>query len=126
MDNKAIRPGGDAPMEITSGKPPLTVRYEPRTMTMHSVSGTELDTISSLGNSIHLTFFGVCVGAGIAFLSILLSVPDLGPRPHATFTFLAAGAGLFAVYFGARAIADYRAAKRKLKELKSGLTSRSE
>jgi hypothetical protein len=120
MDNDAIRSSSGLPMEIVSGMPPLTVRYEPRTMTMHSVSGTELDTLSSLGNSIHLTFFGVCVGAGIAFVSILLSVPDLGPRPHATFTFLAAGAGLFAFYFGARAVADYRASKRKLKELKSG------
>lgn len=120
MANEVTLPGSGS-VEIVSGKPPLTVLYAPRTMTMHSVSTEELNTISSLGNSIHLTFFGVCIGAALAFWSVLLSVPNMEPRPHATYALLFAASCLFSVYFGARAAVDYRRARKKLADVKNAL-----
>jgi hypothetical protein len=98
----------------------VTVEIIPRRLTVHYVSGSDLDTIASLGNSIHLTFFGLCSGAAITFWVVLKTANVTDPRTHADFIMLCAGAVVGAVYFGIRGIADYRRAKRTLKEIKSG------
>ena len=87
---------------------------------MHYVTNADLDTVASSGNSVHLTFFGVCAGAAITFWVVLKTANVTDPQTHADFVMLCVGSVVGAVYFGIRGIADYRRAKRTLKELKSG------
>ncbi len=85
---------------------------------MHTVTGQELDAVASLSNSVHLTFFGLCFGATIS-LSIVIStvsIPD--PKTYAAFMALTAVSVILSSYFGIRALIDYRASRRKLKEIK--------
>jgi len=49
-------------VELLSIPLPVTVQYTARTVMVHTVTSTELDTVASLSNSVHLTFFGVCFG----------------------------------------------------------------
>jgi hypothetical protein len=48
-------------VELSSIPLPVTVQYTARTVMVHTVTSTELDTVASLSNSVHLTFFGVCL-----------------------------------------------------------------
>lgn len=86
---------------------------------MHAVTEAELETIASLGNSVHLTFFGISFGGLIAFSIVLATLTINDPVPHATFVALTALSGFLTAYFGIRAAIDYRASRRKLHEIKS-------
>jgi hypothetical protein len=87
---------------------------------MHTVTGMELDTIASLSNSVHLTFFGVCLGAVVAFGIVLSTSKITDPIIHAGYIALLAVSAVGTLYFGIRALIDYKEAKRRLKEIKSG------
>lgn len=87
---------------------------------MHTVSGTELDTVASLSNSIHLTFFGVCFGASIAFTVVLTTVNVTQPKTFAGFVGALLVSSVLALYFGIRGGIDYAAAKKKVEEIKRG------
>jgi hypothetical protein len=87
---------------------------------MHTVSSTELDTVASLSNSVHLTFFGLCLGAIIAFGIVLSTSNITDAMIHAAYIALLAVAVIGALYFGVRALVDYKEAKRQLNEIKAG------
>lgn len=98
---------------------PVTVEFAPRTLRMHLVAESELDTIASLSNSIHIGFAGASVGSLIAFGIVLATVQLTDPLLHASFVGLTWISGVFTIYFGVRAYLDYRASKEKLNQLKS-------
>lgn len=102
---------------ITSGAN-LTIQYTSRTMNMVTISENELDMLVSLGNSTHLTFFGISVGALMAFAIELATAPMSDPFVHASFVALTGVSLLLTPYFGIRAILDYRSSRRKVREIK--------
>lgn len=87
---------------------------------MHTMSGMELDAIASLSNSLHLTFFGLCCGAAIAFTVVLTTISISDPKTYAGYVAALNVSGVLAIYFGIRGIIDYRAARKKLREVKCG------
>jgi hypothetical protein len=110
----------DMPAEILANSPtPLTLQYARRTLRMHSATEAELETIASLGNSVHLAFFGISFGAVIAFSIVLSTITISDPIPHATFMGMDWLSVILTFYFGVRAAVDYRSSRRKLKEIKS-------
>jgi hypothetical protein len=107
-------------IEISSSPIPLTVHYAPRTVMMHSLTETELDGVASIHNSVHLTFFGVCVGGLMAFGIALATLSIADPKTYAAFVALFAICILGSSYFGVRGVIDYREARRRLREIKAG------
>ena len=107
-------------IELSATPVPLTVQYAPRSVTMHTVSSTELDTVASLSNSVHLAFFGLCSGSVVAFGIVLSTAKINDPMTHAGYVALLAVSVVGTLYFGVRALIDYKEAKRKLREIKSG------
>lgn len=99
---------------------PLTVQYAPRTVMVHPVTGQELDTIAALSNSVHLSFFGLCAGAATAFAIVLSTSDTSNAVTHASYLALFAVSTVGTIYFGVRALIDYRASRRKLEEIKRG------
>ena len=87
---------------------------------MHMVSETELDTVATMGASVHLGFFGMGFGALIAFGIALLTIEIPDPRTYAAFVAMFAVSVVASLYFGTRGVLDYRAARRKLREIKWG------
>lgn len=57
---------------------------------MHSVTGPELDMVASLSNSIHLAFFGICIGAFISLAIVLSLTPIADPKLYASYVALTA------------------------------------
>lgn len=87
---------------------------------MHPVSSTELDTVASLSNSIHLTFFGLCAGSAITFAVVLTTATPTSDKVFAGYIAALITASVLGLYFGIRGIRDYIAAKNKIKEIKGG------
>jgi hypothetical protein len=87
---------------------------------MHPVSATELDTVASLSNSIHLTFFGVCIGSAITFSVVLTTANVTNDRVFAAYVAALIASSVLGLYFGIRGGRDYFAAKKKIKEIKEG------
>jgi len=113
MDDKPV------PTEISPSSPrSVTIYYEPRTLRMHQVTEAELDAVASLSNSVHQTFLGMAFGSLIAFAIVLGTVEIRAPLSHATFVGLTWISAVFTLYFGIRAVIDYKASRQKLKELK--------
>lgn len=115
-------PADDAVSDVFTDASPdnLTVRSRRRTLTMCSVTETELDTIAALGNSINLAFFGISVGAAVSFGITLKTVPIADPATLATFASFTALSSAGTIYFGIRSAIDYRAAQKKLNDIKKG------
>lgn len=100
----------------------LTVTCAQRTLRAVTVSELELDSVASLSNSINLTFFGICVGALVAFGIVLLTVSITDPKLYALFGALTFASTVAALYFGVRGALDYLAAQRRLRDIKAGLS----
>jgi len=98
---------------------PLTVQYATRKVMVHTLTSAELDGVASLGNSLNLTFFGLCAGALIAFGIVLSTGSPANPITHATYVALTSVSAMGTLYFGIKAIIDYRESSRKLKALKN-------
>ena len=120
MPDEILPPENDSPVRISPVPVPLTVEYVPRSMRMIPISSHELDNVASLGNSIHLTFFGLCAGAAIAFAIVLTTGNVTDPMTHAGYIAVLIASGVLSLYFGIRGVIDYRAAKRKLSDIKCG------
>jgi hypothetical protein len=99
---------------------PLTVEYAPRVLTMHTLTEVELDTVAGLSNSVHLAFLGISAGAFVAFVITLATVAIEDPRTAATLSALTGLSAVLSLYFGVRAITDFRSSRQKLAEIKRG------
>lgn len=119
-EQNLIPPPVDSPIRVSPIPTPITVEYVSRSMRMIPVSSDELDTVASLSNSINLAFFCLCVGAAIAFGIVLTttSVPD--PKVYASYVALLGASLIGTAFFGTKALSDFRAAKKKLGEMKRG------
>ena len=103
---------------ISSTPTPLTVAA--RSITMHSLSGTELDAVASLSNLINLTFFGICSGSTISFSIVLGTGSGLSASVHSDYVALTAVSALGTIYFGIRGLMDYIRSKREIQRIKRG------
>jgi hypothetical protein len=94
-----------------------TVEMVPGHLRMHTISEDKLDMLVSGTTSVHLTFFGICLGAVISF-GIVLYNGALDPTHklvYQCFLFLSA---MMAAYFGIRGGSDYISSRNKLNEIK--------
>jgi hypothetical protein len=94
-----------------------TVEIVPGHLKMHTISEDKLDMLVSGAASIHLTFFGVCLGAVIAFGIVLYNggLDQTHQLVYQCFLFLSA---TMAAYFGIRGGSDYVSSRNKLNEIK--------
>jgi hypothetical protein len=88
---------------------------------MHTLTETELDAVASLSGSVHLAFLGMSFGSFISFAIVLWTIEIRDSLQHATFAGLAWTSAILSLYFGIRAIIDYRTSRRKLREIKAGV-----
>jgi len=98
---------------------PVSVSYARREVRMHSVTDSELDSIASLGNSVEMTLFGICAGALITLLVTVLTVKIQSPLEFSAFISATIVSFLSTLFFGVRSRSSYKAAQRKLAEIKS-------
>lgn len=97
---------------------PVTLTYAKRDVTMYTVSGSELDTVASLGNSIELTFWGVATGAFISLLIVVTTGAFTSPVAFGGYVAATIVSGVGMLFFGARACLSFQGAKKKLREIK--------
>jgi hypothetical protein len=107
-------------VQVSSVPAPLTVQYASRTVMVHQLTNNELETVASISNSVHLTFFGLCTGGVISFGIVLAGSAIAEPKQIASYVALFAVSSIGSLYFGIRAVIDYRRAKDKLREIKRG------
>ena len=93
-----------------------TIKQSPRTLKVLRVLELELDAITSIGTSIHLTFFGISFGSLVSFSVVLGTVNTL-------LNWLAGmvwASAITSLYFGVLYFRDFRLARRKISDLKRG------
>jgi hypothetical protein len=78
--------------------------------------------VASLSNSTNLAFFGTSVGALIAFAIVLATVDIPDAKSYAMFVALTAVSIVTTLYFAVKAVTDYVTARRRLTEIKQGLS----
>jgi hypothetical protein len=94
-----------------------TVEVVPGHLRMHTISEDKLDTLASGTTSIHLTFFGVCLGSAVSF-GIVLYNGGLDPTHQLAYQCFLFLSGMMATYFGIRGGRDYYRSQDKLDEIK--------
>jgi hypothetical protein len=104
---------------VAGGSAPLTtITYARRNLTMRPITDAEIDALASLGNSIHLTFFGISFGALLSFVIVLTTNDVKDPRWFAAYVAMLGVSILGAAYFGVRSVVDYLSQQNKVKEIK--------
>src|SRR5256885_224246 len=98
----------------------VTVVYMPRTFPLHTVSSSELDSLASGAQSVHLTFLGLSLGISVTVGITLLTVDIASAKIYASFVGTLVVSVLSDLYCGVRALLDVRDARRRLDEIKSG------
>jgi hypothetical protein len=95
----------------------FTVEIVPAHLRMHTISEDKLETLISGNGSIHLTFFGICLGAAISFGVVLYNggLDSIHGLVYESFLLLT---GVMATFFGIKGGRDYLRSKAKLKEIK--------
>jgi hypothetical protein len=95
---------------------PFTVELVPAHLRMHTISEDKLEALISGNGSIHLTFFGICLGAAISFGIVLYNggLDSIHGLVYESFLFLT---GVMATFFGIKGGRDYLHSKAKLKEI---------
>jgi hypothetical protein len=119
-DEPQVQPQNPVALSSNAGQS-YTVEFVPGHLRMHSISEDKLDMLISGTTSIHLTFFGICLGAAISFAVVLYN-GGLDPNHkivYESFLFLS---GMMGAYFGIRGGSDYSRSQKKLNEIK-GLKS---
>lgn len=111
-----------APAQVNAAANACTLEWIPRRLAVHPLTNADIDSIASLGNSIHLTFFALCAGFAVSFAIVLLTLAIPDPVKHAEFVAAFGVSGILALYFGVSAAVDYRRAHRRVKEFKEGRT----
>src|SRR5258705_13658352 len=84
--------------------PVVTAEMVPRHVSYHAISAEELDMVGSIGNSIHLTFFGVTIGLFAAFWIMLKQVGAVAEGDKALVIGLMATSGVLSLYFLAQSL----------------------
>jgi hypothetical protein len=97
------------------------VRYARREVTVHQVTDSELDSVASLSNSVHLAMFGLCAGGLITLIVTLLTISIVQSMAFAALVASAIATFVGSIYFGINARISYKEAERKLKEIKQPL-----
>jgi hypothetical protein len=108
------------PVSVTPAPISLTVEIVPSVVRMHYLAESALDKIAALGSSIHLTFFGWCGGAAVAFAIVLTTANITDPKVFGAYIGVFAASVIGAFFFGIQGVADYRRARKTLEEIKSG------
>lgn len=94
-----------------------TVEFIPAHLRMHTISEDKLDMLVSGTTSIHLTFFGVCLGSAVSF-GIVLYNGGLDPTHQLVYQCFLFLSGMMTAYFGIRGGKDYFRSQAKLDEIK--------
>ena len=94
-----------------------TVEIVPGHLRMHTISEDRLDMLASGTASVHLTFFGVCLGAVISFWIVLYN-GSLDPTHRLVYQCFLFPSAVMAAYFGIRGCKDYFSSRDKLSEIK--------
>jgi len=105
-------------VKFESSPQPLTIKYAARSVVMLTISRDELDSVSGLGSSVYLTFFGMSVGALISFAIVLSTTKIESPYAFAAYVALTAVAVIGTLLFGVKSVHEYRVCKRRLRQLK--------
>ena len=105
-------------IQVESPESPVTIDVMPRRVAMYRLFETELDSLGSAQNSVHLAFFGLAFGAALALGITLLTVDISSTKTYAAFwaSLLVSVLGTF--YFGLRAFFDWRKAKQNIRSIK--------
>ena len=106
-----LRKGDATPLtELTS------MVWHKRTIHMYAVPESELRELTSGYNSLHLVFFGVCVGAFVS-LSIAYMSANLGTSTKPYFVALILASAGLAVWCGISALRHYNVTTNKIATL---------
>ncbi len=99
--------------------PNVEVVTHPRKLHMYQVTEAELGTIQEVGQrfSLEISFFALLFGALITLLITLTTVSISDPKMYSSYVAVTIISALGSLYFGIRAIIDYRNAKKKIKLL---------
>ena len=108
-------PGGTVPA-WDPNESHITFIVQPRTVNLYFVTRAELQQLASLGVSLHMTFFGISVGAAVA-VGIALLTATLDSRTNAAFVALLAVSLVGVAYFSVRALFDWRARERVVRSV---------
>ena len=81
----------------------------------------EIDAISSPSGSLHVAFFGVCVGAFIAFALVLSTVDIADPKTCAAYVALTVLSGILTLCFGLISGAERVASQRRRRDITRGV-----
>jgi hypothetical protein len=115
VDNVQAQPNPIAPSLNPAQS--YTVEVVPGHLRMHTISEDKLDMLVSGTTSIHLTFFGVCLGSAVSF-GIVLYNGGLDPTHQLVYQCFLFLSGMMATYFGIRGGRDYFRSQAKLNEIK--------
>ena len=96
---------------------PLTIQYAKRSVIMLTVTREELYSVSGLGGSLYLGFFGICLGGLIAFAVVLTTTTISSPITYGSYVALTGVSALGSLFFGIKSIQEYIGCKRRLKRL---------
>lgn len=108
----------DNPIERFDTSPqPLTIQYAKRSVVMLTVTKDELQSVTGLGASVYLAFFGTCLGALISFGVVLSTATISSPYALASYVALSGVAVLGTFLFGIKSVQEYKRCKRQLKRL---------
>ena len=87
----------------------ITIEQPPRTLKVIRVVESELDEITSIGTSLHLTFLGISAGSLVSF-----TIQSAG------FTGMVWASAIGTLYFGIQSVLNVRRARKKIAALKGG------
>jgi hypothetical protein len=108
---------GDEPTKFDTSPQPLTIQYAKRSVIMVTVTREELQSVSGLGGSIYLAFFGICLGALVSFCIVLSTTNISSPYAFAAYVALTGVAVLGTLVFGIKSAQEYKGCRRRLKQL---------
>lgn len=119
---------GEQPAEISPESPakPVKIAYPQRSTKVFQVFEYELDSLTSVSNSLNLTIAGIAFGAALTLFVTLTTVTTWNSAyMYATYVAVFVVSILALVTFGVRAISDFKKARREIKRIKEESPSAS-
>ena len=112
-------PRATPPAEYTEAQQlGITIEQPPRTLKVIRVFESELDAITSIGTSIHLTFLGISAGSLVSFIVVISTVNSLSTMQSAGFTGMVWASTIGTLYFGIQSVLNVMRARKKIAALK--------